>query len=422
MQAHLAGGQTTLAYLWKVKRVDGTILGFTGFDQNITFGPDEVGDTVTYLASTGFTGTAVENKSDLSVDNLEATGFLEDGSLEEADLRAGLYDDATIELRLVNWADLTMGDVLLRVGTLGVVKMQNGMFHAELRGLTYKLSTVLGATYGPICRATFGSGLNGIDMNSQWLCMVDVTAYRQTGSVGSVTNAVTLVPASGLTNKGQGTESLVVNMAPSGANEVVMVWSPSASQTGTGTVLSFQAKPGSGMFADIIAAGAGASVILSGIEDVHGINPNGTYPVSACGTVTTGDWGANSPYFSVNTGVSNSTDEQINSGATYQLAAAAVGSTAAPAGWFDNGFITFTSGVLDGYSFEIKSWDGTNLVLYLPMPQAPSPGDTFTIEPGCDHTLGAEGCQKYNNVANFRGEPFIPGPDLYLNYPDAINS
>ena len=37
LAAHLAQGQTTLAYLWKVKRIDGTILGFTSHDVDIVF-------------------------------------------------------------------------------------------------------------------------------------------------------------------------------------------------------------------------------------------------------------------------------------------------------------------------------------------------------------------------------------------------
>jgi uncharacterized phage protein (TIGR02218 family) len=299
LQAHLAQGQTTLAYLWKVKRVDGTILGFTNHDLNIGPYTDSDGDTVTYLASTGFTGSAVANKSDLSVDNAEVTGFLESESLEEADLRGGLYDSATIELRIVNWADLTMSDLLARSGTLGIVKMKNGLFTAELRGLTDYLRINLGGTYGPVCRATFGSGLNGIDMGSHYLCKVDVIAYRQSGSVSSVTNAVQIVPASGLLMVGSET--------------------PSA---------------------------------------------------------------------------------------------------AAPADWFNYGLITFTSGVLENQQYEIKTWDGTTLTLYLPLEQAPSSGDTFTIEPGCNHL--ASNCQgKFGNIANRRAEDFIPGPDLYLNYPNA---
>jgi uncharacterized phage protein (TIGR02218 family) len=296
LKAHLQQGQTTLAYLWKVKRVDGTLLGFTNHDVNIGPYLDADGDTVTYLASTGFVPFASQNKSDLSVDNLEVTGFLESESLQESDLRAGRYDDALIEERFVNWADLTMGDVLLRSGTLGIVKMSNGMFHAELRGRAYKLTTVIGSLYGPTCRAQFGSGLNGIDLNSQWLCMIDVTLWRQAGSVASVTNSRIVVPNSGLKMVGSSTPT----------------------------------------------------------------NP-------------------------------------------------------APADWFDNGIITFTSGVNDGISFEIREWDGTRLLLYLPMPSLPAASDTFTIEPGCDHTP-TDCQQKFVNIDNFRGENFMPGNDTILQY------
>ena len=213
MQAHLAQGQTTLAWIWKVTRVDGTILGFTTHDVDILYAG------VTYLHSSGFTGSAQASKSDLTVDNAEVTGFLESSSLEEADLRAGLYDEALIEIRIVNWADLTMGDLLVRSGTLGVVKMKNGLFTSELRGLAYKLTTILGQTYGPVCRSTFGfPGLNGIDMNSQWLCGVDVTAFRQSGSVSSAPSAVAIVPTSGLLKVGSLTPS------DPGASRLVRQW------------------------------------------------------------------------------------------------------------------------------------------------------------------------------------------------------
>src|SRR5580765_4669789 len=108
-------------------------------------------------------------------DNLEVKAFLESDSITEEDVRAGKYDNCEVELRLVNWADLNMGDVQLSRGTLGVIKMKNGEFSAEFRGLAHKLTAQIGATYGPICRATFGSGLNDIDMNSTYLCKLDVS-------------------------------------------------------------------------------------------------------------------------------------------------------------------------------------------------------------------------------------------------------
>lgn len=287
MQAHLSQGQTTLAYLWKVKRLDGTILGFTTHDQDIVYDDGDGDGAVTYLARTGMTNSATAGKTDLSVENLEVTAFLDSPSITEADIRALKYDNAAITVLIVNWADLTMGHVMLRAGTLGVVKMKNGMFTAELRGLATKLTSSIGATHGPICRATFGSGLNGIDMDSHWLCKFDVTTVRQTGSVASVVDNRTIVPTAGLTGA---------------------------------------------------------------------------------------------------------------------------------AGWFNDGFITFTSGALNGASFEIKTWDGTTLVLLLSMPSLPAASDTFTIEPGCNKT--ADDCQnKFSNIVNLRAEIAIPGMDQLLDNP-----
>ncbi len=68
------------------------------------------------------------------------------------------------------------------------------------------------------------------------------------------------------------------------------------------------------------------------------------------------------------------------------------------------------SGVLNGYTFEIATWDGTALVLFGggPMPQSPAPSDTSQIEPGCDKRI--ETCfGKFNNVVNHAGEANIPG-------------
>jgi uncharacterized phage protein (TIGR02218 family) len=297
MKVHLALGQTTLAYLWKVKRVDGTIFGFTNLDRDIAFDCGDGDGSVTYKASTGFANSAAQSKSDLSVDNMEAIGFLDSTAITERDLRGNLYDEADIKVMLINWADLTMGSVIIRRGTLGIVKMENGKFTAELRGPQYKLTAQLGASLGAICRAEWGSGLNGIDMDSKWLCMIDVTLYRQTGSIASAPNASTLVPTSGLLMVGSATPT-----AP------------------------------------------------------------------------------------------------------------------APSGWFNDGIITFTSGQNNGFSFEIKTWDGTNLGLFLPLDFPVVATDTFTLEPGCNKTLG-DCKKKFNNVINRRAEDFIPGMDRFLTVP-----
>jgi len=40
------------------------------------------------------------------------------------------------------------------------------------------------------------------------------------------------------------------------------------------------------------------------------------------------------------------------------------------------------------------------------------------VHPGCDKRLTT--CiNKFNNINNFRGEPYVPGQDEFFNYPDA---
>lgn len=297
----------TLAVLWKITRSDGTILGFTTHDANIVY------NSVTYLASSGFLPSANSTKSDMSVDNVEVSGFLDNTVIKESDIRNAVYDYAKVEQRIVNWADLSMGDVIIRKGIIGNIKMVNGLFVAEVRGLTQYLSTMVGALYGPLCRAElFSNPSNNVDPGSHYNCNVKEADYSQSGSVASAADARTIVPNAGLKQVGSTTP---------GAN--------------------------------------------------------------------------------------------------------------APSGWFTDGELTFTSGPNTGFAFEIKSWDGTTLKLLFPMPNPPNANDAFTIIPGCDKTPTATGCLKFQgydknqnivaatNIANFRGEPFIPGTDAILQYPNA---
>lgn len=77
------------------------------------------------------------------------------------------------------------------------------------------------------------------------------------------------------------------------------------------------------------------------------------------------------------------------------------------AGWFDQGYVTITSGALAGQKRTVKSYTPGTLHLLLPLPAAPVAGDALSAYPGCDKTQGT--CTtKFNNVANFRGFPFIP--------------
>jgi len=76
------------------------------------------------------------------------------------------------------------------------------------------------------------------------------------------------------------------------------------------------------------------------------------------------------------------------------------------------GSLVFTSGANANVRATVKSVGvGTGFNLMYPLPFAPSPGDAFTVYAGCDHTQAT--CQgRFNNLANFRGFPYVPPPEL----------
>lgn len=81
------------------------------------------------------------------------------------------------------------------------------------------------------------------------------------------------------------------------------------------------------------------------------------------------------------------------------------------ADYFAEGVLTWTSGVSNGLAVKVKGFAlGGVFTLSLPMLQAISPGDTFTVIAGCRKRL--EDCiTKFANVLNFQGEPHLPGID-----------
>lgn len=83
-------------------------------------------------------------------------------------------------------------------------------------------------------------------------------------------------------------------------------------------------------------------------------------------------------------------------------------------GYFDFGLVQFTSGENIGRQMEVKTAgdsDGS-VEMFLPLNYEIAVGDAYTLYPGCDRRY--ETCRdRFDNLLNFRGEPFVPGPDAY---------
>ena len=85
--------------------------------------------------------------------------------------------------------------------------------------------------------------------------------------------------------------------------------------------------------------------------------------------------------------------------------------------FFDYGVIAWQTGKNAGSSMEVKKYYSTGKTeLFLPMAYAVGLGDTFQITAGCDGN--ATTCRnRFNNLSNFRGEPYIIGNSYSASYP-----
>lgn len=84
-------------------------------------------------------------------------------------------------------------------------------------------------------------------------------------------------------------------------------------------------------------------------------------------------------------------------------------------GYFTLGVIAFNSGANTGLKRYVKSYLNASgqVTLIQPLGVAATAGDAFTIYPGCDKSA-ATCLNKFNNIANYRGFPYVPNPEVGL--------
>ena len=79
-----------------------------------------------------------------------------------------------------------------------------------------------------------------------------------------------------------------------------------------------------------------------------------------------------------------------------------------PADGYFNGGVAVTA---SGKSFEIGNWvqSTSTITAYLPCNRILTVSAGLTLYPGCDKTMGVNGCPKFANQLNFQGEPHFLG-------------
>ena len=146
---HLSGSVTTLCYCWRVNRTDGSVLGFTDHDRPLT-----VGGTI-FEPGSGLSASEARRSLGLSATTMDVEGALSSDVVTVADIEAGLYDGARVEVLLVNWAN-TAQSALLHVYTIGAITRVDGQFRAELQNLADGYERSRARYYRRLCDARLG--------------------------------------------------------------------------------------------------------------------------------------------------------------------------------------------------------------------------------------------------------------------------
>lgn len=87
--------------------------------------------------------------------------------------------------------------------------------------------------------------------------------------------------------------------------------------------------------------------------------------------------------------------------------------------YFAGGFIEYTNSsmITNERRMVTGNVGGSNQLTLVSPALNLSVGQEVRVYPGCDHTLGANGCVKFNNVPNFGGKPYTPTKNPFSGDP-----
>lgn len=458
--AHLNQEVTTLCTCWRIERLDGKVLGFTTLDSDILYGD------VVYESQYGYSRTALSAGSDLGVDNMDVTGVLDSDRITNEDLRNGVYNFARVYVFLLNYEDLTQGELALRTGWFGEVSMtQRGEFTAELRGLNQALSHNTIEVYTPECRADFCDTrckLNRNDFTRR------ASVFSLSGTSRTLFRSTTLPDVPGTTSVGShrvwGIRILSHGVgAAHGGFAEIKFYDQDLNEIKGGEC--FASSADSGHSPSKARDGKTSSWWRTGdLDTTHGVipvpaegqidgqiwwvkfaNPVDVKEVmlTACGDIADNPKRFELFYGTVQSEASDGDTIDFSDVQVFAKTFTAGGQNAiwgvtqigeAPlseptslhaipppftgASTYIGGTITWRTGHNTGKSMEIAGLDNNNmLTLFEGMAFPIQVGDVFDIVQGCNKDRAT--CKLYDNIINFRGEPDVPGQDEYLKYPDA---
>jgi hypothetical protein len=359
-----------------VERADGVVFGYTDRDN-----PLEISGQV-YVPAPGISGIKVtlNNSAQVGSQSVRAAWV---PSMSDSDIVAGLYDSATVKLGFASWKNPSYGVLWFFAGALGTIQRTADGFEATAQSALWVLQRPLGISTTPTCRHQLFSTL---DPQGVWGCQLSAAPYTYSGTISSMANAM----------------SWTVDIA--NWQNALTPNTPTAPSLSVQSMTAGQYLPPGEYHYSVSSIDAhGQESSPSPIASVV-VQPN---QGGTGGGVVNLSWNAVPGAVSYN--VYGNTVQQLlmNTAATSWTDNGSSGSGGLPplhGDYFAGGIVTMTSGAAAGLKADVLTMKGTTLQLLLPLGKRPSPGDAFTITPGCSKS--AQTCQyKFSNIVNFGGFP-----------------
>jgi len=175
--SHFGLDVTTVTICYHILRKDGTELGFTDHDEDLTV------SGLTYQSLAAADSSALKSMAGLSVDIADASIVLDAAGITKEDIMAGRYENAALWIFAVNYSAIAaQGSVTLSYGRIGEVKLNGEVATCEYRSLTQLLQKKIGRTYTPGCDAQLGDTRCGVDLDAS------PSSYKVNDTVAGVTS------------------------------------------------------------------------------------------------------------------------------------------------------------------------------------------------------------------------------------------
>ncbi|MFC7290883.1 DUF2163 domain-containing protein [Hirschia litorea] len=155
----LKSGVATLCLCWKFERKDGHVFGATDHDREL------VVEGVRYLPDRALSGVEFVSNAGLAPGGVSADSALSADFVTQADLLAGVWDGAKVDVWRVDWMYPDM-KAFVWSGFIGDVTRSGDAFRVDLVSAKAKLEMRIGRLYTRQCDADFGDARCGVDVHA----------------------------------------------------------------------------------------------------------------------------------------------------------------------------------------------------------------------------------------------------------------